>query len=317
MPRANFTSQVKELAKKPVRQQPPGLKMRFHPIGFDPDLTGPDSSDQEMLDEPAAEFRKAGSISSSSESSESDEINSNANTTTETPHAKPRENSNARTLESTKVNGSSLKRKHSEGENKKSKNSSSRSANRTDDRKLKRVKSQVENQKTTDSQSASTEVRSMSSTILPPKAQSPTTRILPSSSRATATKIGIPSSAASLVISTDPPPLGPHTHAIDPNLAAEDHTEENKRLKKSRENSVSKSKQREEKASALSQPSASHMPYSEGGVLPSGEKDEKKNKKRRKEQISDGVKGKANAEENISVPRSETPILPPKYASER
>ncbi|CZS98353.1 uncharacterized protein RAG0_07132 [Rhynchosporium agropyri] len=47
-------------AKKPIRQQPRGLKMRFHPVGFgdaQPGTIGSSSSDEEMEDAPSREPR--------------------------------------------------------------------------------------------------------------------------------------------------------------------------------------------------------------------------------------------------------------------
>lgn len=166
IPRAQFTSKVTTPAVKPVRQQPSGLKMRFHPIGFEPEP----SSDQEMIDAPVVGFRRAGSISSSSESSNDEDA--------EAPHSKPTKKSKMPTAKSTKANDRPEKRKHSEGESKKSKHSSSKSETMTYDRKLKRVNSQAKKKRITDNQSASIEIRSNPPPILPPKFQT-STRILP------------------------------------------------------------------------------------------------------------------------------------------
>lgn len=115
--------------------------MRFHPIGFDAERTGSRSSYQEMLDTPRAEFRRAGSISSSSESSEDINHVSGMQTTAVMPPLKLGATSKTFTKKSTKSKSSSVKRKHSEGENQEPKHSSSKSANVFDNRKLKELKS--------------------------------------------------------------------------------------------------------------------------------------------------------------------------------
>lgn len=157
MPQTKFTSEVTKPAIKPVRQQPSGLKMRFHPIGFEPES----SSDLDMNDAPAAGFRKPESMSSSSESSNNEDA--------EVPHLKPRKKSKMPTAESSKANGRPNKRKHSEGENKKSKHSSFKSEPMTDHRKLKRANSQVKKKRITDNQSASIKIQPNPPPILPPK----------------------------------------------------------------------------------------------------------------------------------------------------
>ena len=276
--------------------------MRYYPIGFDPELTA-GSSDQEMLDTPAAEFRRAVSISSSLDSSKDEDLDSD----TAIPPSKSRTKSKALTFESTKADERPTKRKHSEGEKKKSKHSSSKSATVTDDRKLKRIKIQVEKQKTRDSQSASTELRSIASTILPPGVQT-STRIVPPSTETTNSKIAIPPAA---VLSSDQR-LETQIREIDPNLTEKGRKMGMKRLKKSLGSSVTKTKPREEKADALSEPSLSHMLSSEEQVRPSEEK-----KKRRKDQVANGVKERRETAEKTSLPRSTTPILPPKHAAKR
>jgi hypothetical protein len=154
---ANPTSQATVPAKKPVRQQPPGLKMRFHPVGFDSveaETRGSSSSseaesgsgsdsDQEMKDSTPAKFRKPESLSStdSSDDSGDDDSGSDAEMTEAPPvPSKPAAKSKTTAKGSTKTADSSLKRKHGEGGDKKSKHSSSTSASTINDRKLKRLK---------------------------------------------------------------------------------------------------------------------------------------------------------------------------------
>jgi hypothetical protein len=168
--------------KKAARQQPPGLKMRFRPVGFDSERMGSShssddesrtesSSDQEMPDAPIATLRKAESLSTSSENSEGEHLGSHAKTAEAIRPSKLGTKSKISPGESNKVAGRSMKRKHSGDENKKLKHSSSRSAI-ADNRKLKRLKSQVEDQKTTDSRSVSSKARSIASTMLFTVAQS-------------------------------------------------------------------------------------------------------------------------------------------------
>jgi hypothetical protein len=115
-------------AKKPVRQQPPGLKMRFRPMGFgdgEPGRIGsssssveeePSSDSDEKMEESPVVFRRPVRLASQS-SDESSESEGSSD------------------VEMTNV---SLKRKHG-GEGRNSKHSSSRSSN-IDDRELKRSK---------------------------------------------------------------------------------------------------------------------------------------------------------------------------------
>jgi hypothetical protein len=115
-------------AKKPVRQQPPGLKMRFRPIGFgdgEPGRIGSSSSSVE--EESPVVFRRPVRLPSQSSDDSS----------------KSSESEGSSDVEMTNV---SLKRKHG-GEGRKPKHSSSRSSN-IDDRELKRSKKkQTESQK--------------------------------------------------------------------------------------------------------------------------------------------------------------------------
>ncbi|PSS09061.1 hypothetical protein M430DRAFT_53620 [Amorphotheca resinae ATCC 22711] len=121
--------QITTPAKKPVRQQPRGLKMRFRPIGFSNGDMGRigsssssegESSDQEMQDAPAAKFRKPESLSAteSSDGSEDDDSSSHAKKTKAPPKSSK---SKAPAVESSKKTDGSLKRKSSEGGDKKSK----------------------------------------------------------------------------------------------------------------------------------------------------------------------------------------------------
>ncbi|TVY36548.1 hypothetical protein LSUB1_G005557 [Lachnellula subtilissima] len=124
-------------AKKPVRPQPMGLKMRFLPIGFgtgDPGKIGSDtnsvdgsSSDSDNEEEASKGFRKPASIASSSDEESDEEM------TEAPPLPKPK-------VSKASTSSAPLKRKHSEGGEKKTKHSSSKPAPDIDDRQLKRQK---------------------------------------------------------------------------------------------------------------------------------------------------------------------------------
>ena len=161
-------------AKKPIRQQPQGLKMRFRPIGFGDGETGKIGSSSSSVDgsigkgtdeepdtPPAATFRKPIAVASSSseaddtsEDPESDESSVSDTEMTEAPSlltnptSKERENKGAVAVASSQeVTNGSLKRKHSGKEDRKSKHSSSRSSS-IDDREPKRLKkTQIESQR--------------------------------------------------------------------------------------------------------------------------------------------------------------------------
>jgi hypothetical protein len=144
-------------AKKPVRQQPPGLKMRFRPIGFgdgepgrigssSSSVEGNSSSDSgERMEESPVVFRRPVPLTSenSDESSESSE--SEGSSDVEMTEAQPLpttkggiDETSATSSTSQEMTNGSLKRKHG-GEGRKSKHSSFRSSN-IDDRELKRLK---------------------------------------------------------------------------------------------------------------------------------------------------------------------------------
>ena len=287
--------------------------MRFHPIGFDAEQTGSKSSYQEILDTPRTEFRRAGSISSSSESSEDIDHVSGMKTTALMPPLKSGATSKAFTTKSIKSNSSSVKRKHSEGENQEPKHSSSKSANIFDNnRKLKRIKTQVENQEITGSQSISTEAQPITSTIFPPKAQ---TRILPPKLEANISKYTI-APPPSFSASTEPHGLDSQIQAIDPSLTTEERKKESKSLRR-RDSSVSKSKKREEKSHISSRPSSKNKPISEEPVHSRKGADGKQKKRRRTEQMTNGGEENVGVAEWPSTPRSTAPILPPKYTAKR
>lgn len=123
IPRVKFTSHVTTPVKTAVRQQPRGLKMRFRPIGFDKGTTGSglsdaeSDSDEDMPDIQAPKFQKAASLSPSVDSSEAEK--------TILP-SKAGVKSESHTAGSGKATSSSTKRKHREGDVKKSKHSSSK-----------------------------------------------------------------------------------------------------------------------------------------------------------------------------------------------
>lgn len=161
--------------KKPARQQPQGLKMRFRPIGFGDGETGKigsssssvggsstgSVSDEEM-EEASATFRRPAAIASdSSEAEESSEADQSTEESSSSdvemseapplpikPAVKDKEDKTPATVKpSQQATNGSLKRKHGEREEKKSKHSSSR-ASSIDDRELKRLKkSQTESQR--------------------------------------------------------------------------------------------------------------------------------------------------------------------------
>lgn len=129
-------------AKKPVRPQPKGLKMRFLPIGFgtgNPGKIGSDSnsvdgsstgsvSDSDNEEGASKGFKKPASIASSSDEESDQEM------TEAPPLPKPK-------VSKAPSSSTPLKRKHSEGGGeKKSKHSSSKPAPHIDDRQLKRQK---------------------------------------------------------------------------------------------------------------------------------------------------------------------------------
>jgi hypothetical protein len=161
--------------KKPARQQPQDLKMRFRPIGFGDGETGKigsssssvgcsstgSVSDEEM-EEAFAPFRRPAAIES--DSSEAEEFSEEADQNTEEssssdvemsgapplptkPAAKDKEDKTSATVKpAQQATNGSLKRKHGEREEK-SKHRSSR-ASSIDDRELKRLKkSQTESQR--------------------------------------------------------------------------------------------------------------------------------------------------------------------------
>ena len=175
-------------SKKPVRQQPPGLKMRFRPIGFGNGKTGTigsssssadrssteSTSDEEMEDAPA-QFRRPASLeleeSTTSSDDPSDESPSNSdaemadappllskstiNSKAERPAAK----------RPSKLANHPLKRKRSEGGDIKAKISSS-SLTSAYNRQLNSVKKK-EKSSLAGSQSVSTKARKTMSSQLP------------------------------------------------------------------------------------------------------------------------------------------------------
>ncbi|KAH7369836.1 DNA-directed RNA polymerase I subunit RPA34.5-domain-containing protein [Rhexocercosporidium sp. MPI-PUGE-AT-0058] len=147
-------------ARKPVRQQPRGLKMRFHPIGFGaagPGTIGSSSSDEEMEDVVSTTHRSVSNTKSinksGSETTDSDEEMA------ESPALPSRPHPDIVTSSSDITSKKEKKRKHSEGGEKKSKHSSSSAMSSIDHRELKRLKKkQTESQrKLADNPSVSTE----------------------------------------------------------------------------------------------------------------------------------------------------------------
>ncbi|KAL2072207.1 hypothetical protein VTL71DRAFT_11550 [Oculimacula yallundae] len=160
-------------AKKPIRKQPRGLKMRFHPIGFGdagPGTVGSSSSDEEMEDRPSKTRRPVtkSKLTDYAGGDESDEEMVDA-VLPSRPH--PDIAASSADAESRKEK---KKRKHSEGGEKKSKHSSSSKMKSIDHRELKRLKKkQTESQRNlADNPSASTE--KLDSTYPPSPLQSKT-----------------------------------------------------------------------------------------------------------------------------------------------
>lgn len=169
---------ARPLAKKPIRQQPPGLKMRFRPIGFGDGSTGKigssssslaGSSDESILDQnfskPTVDFDSASDSSSDVEM-------------TDLPPPPPQmseKTSKSKNAGESSTIGGPLKRKHIEGSaSKAKKNSSSQSTITTDHKQLNHKKlRQTESQKIIpDSRLVSTEYEK-SNAILPPLRSTP------------------------------------------------------------------------------------------------------------------------------------------------
>ncbi|KAF8866152.1 hypothetical protein BDZ45DRAFT_720299 [Acephala macrosclerotiorum] len=136
-------------AKKPVRPQPIGLKMRFRPIGFGAGDTGNigdgsstgSASDEEKEDAPAVFQRPA---------LEDEEM--------EVAPPSSKSKSKSSTSESSKKEKKEKKRKHTEEETQPAKQSSSQPTNDLDNRELKRPKKkQKKSASRTNNQSVSTE----------------------------------------------------------------------------------------------------------------------------------------------------------------
>ncbi len=129
---AATTSKATNPGKKPIRQQPKGLKMRFHPIGFGTEEAGrigstsPSASDVEMEDGPSLPISRTFSKpknAANSDRSSSDKETDGAPPISSKLHAEAKIIKSSRSGISQKE--PSLKRKHSEGGEKKSKHSSS------------------------------------------------------------------------------------------------------------------------------------------------------------------------------------------------
>jgi hypothetical protein len=213
-------------AKKPVRPQPKGLKMRFLPIGFgtgNPGKIGSDSnsvdgsttesiSDDDYEEEAPKAFKKPASIDSSSDESSSDEEMTEA-----PPLPKPTRSKLDKKGIETPTSSGSLKRKHSEGGEKKSKHSSSQSAPNIDDRQLKRQET-----KQTDSQedrpSVSTKSPKTVTPISPPKS-TPKSSDAPKSILKKSKHDSTPNTASSPLKPSKPKTLVPPPPSSAPNPA--------------------------------------------------------------------------------------------------
>ena len=204
-------------AKKTVREQPLGLKMRFQPIGFGSSNFGKIEassssagaasmecgSDAEMIEAPPS-FQRPASIESedsdsdendSSESSESDDSSSSDQEMTEAPRlpaksvVMPRtEKPSSKHISNDRSLNSSLKRKHSEGVERKAKTGSSQSKLASDDRQLNRlkIKQTLSQTESADTPSASTKAHKTTTSTLGSKTSSSLSKqaaILPPSTR--------------------------------------------------------------------------------------------------------------------------------------
>lgn len=177
-------------AKKPVRQQPQGLKMRFRPIGFGSAAAGQigsdstpveeisnENSDEEMEDAPPT-FRKpipsesSGADESSESSTSEDESSSSDVEMAEVVILPPKGNTKVQDSqdssknESSQASNGSLKRKHSGREGQKPKNSSSRSLS-VDGRELKRLKTKQNDSQKSSEDRASVSIKSHKSASQP------------------------------------------------------------------------------------------------------------------------------------------------------
>ena len=170
-------------AKKPVRQQPPGLKMRFRPIGFGSGTTGAigsssssadtsstgSTSDEEMENSPS-KFRRPSSLDpeKSETSSSSDAEMTDAPPRPSEPAVKSKYGKSA-AKKAPAISGP-LKRKHSEGRDMKANNSSSSSETSFNYRPLKTLKKKQKGS-LVGSQSVLTEAQETKSSMLPRPAQ--------------------------------------------------------------------------------------------------------------------------------------------------
>ncbi|XMA14485.1 hypothetical protein WAI453_007276 [Rhynchosporium graminicola] len=161
-------------AKKPIRQQPRGLKMRFHPVGFgdaQPGTIGSSSSDEEMEDAPSREPRSVSKskLTNYSGDGASDEEMAESVLLPTRPH--PENVTSSANAGSKKEK----KRKHREDGEKKSKHSSSAKKSDIDCRELKRLKKkQTESQRNPAANpSASTEDQETQSLAQTPRFKTP------------------------------------------------------------------------------------------------------------------------------------------------
>jgi hypothetical protein len=284
-------------AKKPVREQPPGLKMRFQPLGFGSRNLGKiesssssvgaasteSGSDAEMTEAPAS-FRRPASIESedsdsdendSSESSESEDSSSSDQEMTEAPRlpaksvVTPRaEKSSTKHISNDGSPSSSLKRTHGEGVEKKAKTSSSQSKPASGDRQLKRLKT-----KQTVSQTSSADIQPAS--IKTHKTTSSTLGSKSSSSFSKPAAILPPLSRTILPASSSPAPRA--SQSTPSNKTSE--------LKPSSEKSTSKKRDRDTPVkSSRDEPSLREITQATDPRLPPEERREKitKLKKQRK-----------------------------------
>lgn len=310
--KATFTT------KRPARKQPPGLKMRFRPIGFGSGDTGKigssspsaegsstqSDSDEEMEDA-SPTFHKPASISESSNDDSDAEM-------VDTPTMSPKQVTKSPKIKDA-LSRSALKRKHGEGNE--VKNSSSRSETDTNDRELKnQKKNERQSQKSmTGSQSASTETaktnskkhstpasskyisphsstsnaRGSNHTALLSQSPAPTptakvTPILPPKrlpSSPPVTQSSPIKAASQLYMGTVGGSLEQEINPIDPDLTAEESKREIKRLKKE-----ARAKRKESGSLGEAAPFHVPAPLSFAPKL----KDDKK-KKRRKDNYTDNL----------------------------
>jgi hypothetical protein len=216
-------------ARKPVRPQPKGLKMRFRPIGYgngnmgkigsssDDESSTDSDSDEEMADSVPGKFRKPMSLSSDEPASNSSEESDSDVEMTEAPVTVPKTTVKPKSM-ITESNDAdrSLKRKHAGNGEIEPKNNSSEST-KADDRNPKRIKkNRAKSQETrADSESASVKGNSIPG-MPPPRTSISISPIPPTSKTLKSNTAPQSSSQSSYKMTLVPPPRLRSPHQIAP-----------------------------------------------------------------------------------------------------